>query len=857
VLTCLIVGIFGLIDINAQENNQKIQNESLTNDSSTTVTSNTGIIRNYKDQIQYIELCKSIEKTIQEEKKSRLTLKKIFAQVISDQARDEKSFNDYKIKLSSYTNLLAMENTRLKELERTYNSTNAVLYQIDKQEDTLNAQLKSINQLYSQTSERHTTNKKQLSQISIEKKGDKLTVPEILVENLETLTFILEDKLLVLDKIRSIYNEQSRQYSEIKLSFQNLKNKCQSYINEKRTKVLFQRRSFTSEFSVFQQFQAELIMIGSKWKALFSRHFWISYHKNLWQTYGIFMYTSLVVFILIFTIFFQLKLLFQRLMIKLQSSDNYFWCTFSFHLITKSIVIIGMTMLCIIVCSLLYSPIIAALFTRNVLIMWLFTRWILDAAKFWSQENEQRYSISNAAYKKIFMFIFAVRITFIFYMIVYFSMDSSGILLDILRVSFEIVLLITVVIAWKIFFKTNENKFQTNRLLLIRLRIIAIILNCIICSSLLMELSGFSELSIYWQISWARFVIVFLWSILIFMLIKEFNVSFSPWEASEDVQQNTRQTIKWTFIRISYLIWGLLTVICVLLAWGVTVKTIINLFMILNHPIPVGGISISLPGFMYSFLILIFTHMFVKIWRTNILKKMLANSGMAKGIQATVSTITSYSFWVFGTIIALNAIGISTTSLTVAFGALGIGLGFGLQNIFNNFISGLILLFERPIQVGDWIEINGIWGSVEKINVRSTVVTSVDNAALIIPNSEFISGRLTNWSFKDPKIRRTITIGVAYGSDIHKVKEILLDIANTHHRVYHTPAPDVVFTDFGDSALVFDLRIWVHVDFSMSTRTDIRFEIDRRFKEENIIIPFPQRDVHVYQVDSKEANAKQ
>ena len=852
ILSCLIVCIFGLTNIAAQENSNL--NKSFTNDSSITVTSSTGVIQNYKDQMQYIDLCKSIESTIQEEKKSRFALKKTFAQILNDQAKDEKSFNDYKIKLSSYTNLLSVEKTRLKELEQTYIAANTVIYQIDRQADELNTQLKSVNELYSQTSERHATNKNQLSQISIEKKGDILTVPEILVENLETLTLILEDKLFLLDQIRSIYSEQSRNYSEIKLSFQNLKTKCQSYINEKRTKALFQRKTFTSNVTLFQQFRTELVMIGSKWKSLFSSHFWISYHHQLWQTYGIFIYTSMIVFIFILTLLFQLKHLFQRLLIKGHALENYFWGTFAFHLITKSIVITGMTMLAIIVCILLYSPIIAVLFIKNVLIMWLFTRWILDATKFWAQQNVQRYPISNATYKKVLMVILAVRITFIFYMIVYFSIDRSGLLLNILRITFEIISLIAVVIAWKIFFRTHENKFQKNRHLLIRFRMIAISINFIVCASLLMELSGFSELSVYWQISWARLMIVSLWSILIFMLITEINKNIILVEHSDDVHQNTRQTIKWTCIRLSYLIWGLVTVVCILLAWGVTVTTIIHLFKILNYPIPIGGITISLPGFIYSFLILIFTHLFVKIWRTTILKKMLANSGMAKGIQETVSTITSYSFWVFGTIIALNAVGVSTTSLTVAFGALGIGLGFGLQNIFNNFISGLILLFERPIQVGDWIEINGIWGSVEKINVRSTVVKSVDNAALIVPNSEFISGRLTNWSFKDPKIRRSITIGVAYGSDIHKVKDILLDIANNHHHVYRTPAPDVVFSDFGDSALIFNLRIWVHVDFSISTRTDIRFEIDRRFKEEKIMIPFPQRDVHIFNVDHKEEN---
>ena len=847
-LSIFMLFFLGITVIQAQD-----ENELLTNSPSETIT-NTKVIRKFKDQIQYIDLCKSIENTIQEEKKSLFTLKKTYAQEIIDQDTNEKAYNDNKIMLSSYTNLLAMENIQIKELERTYISANTVIYQINEQEDVLKTQLKSANQLYTQTSERYDTNKKQLAEISIEKNGDKLTIPEILVENLETLTLILEDKLALLETTRSLYKQQTKNYAEIKLAFRNFKSKCQSYINEKRTKALFKRRSFDSN-SVMQQIQSEGLIIVSKWKSFFYTHFWISYHNELWQTYGIFMYTSLIVFFFIFAVLFQLKQIFKRLMIKLQSLHHYFWCMFAFHLFSRSIIIIGATFLSIVMCALLYYPITAVLFTKNVLIMWLFTKWILDAAKFWGNQDEQIFSISNMTYHKILMFVSALRLSFIFYFIVYFSLDGSGFLLDILRILFETFLLVSVVIAWKLFFKSNEKEFQQNRHRLIRFRIIAISINFIVCASLLMELSGFSELSIYWQLSWARFGIVFLWSILIFMLVKELNTNIIPAAMSDDAQQNTRQTIKWTCIRTSFLIWALISFVSVLLAWGVTLKTIINLFKILNHPIPVGGMKISLPGFVYSFLILILTHMIVKIWRTTILKKMLANSGMAKGIQDTVSTITSYSFWVFGTILALNAVGISTTSLTVAFGALGIGLGFGLQNIFNNFISGLILLFERPIQVGDWVEVNGIWGSIEKINVRSTVVKSVDNAALIIPNSEFISNRLTNWSFKDPKIRRTITIGVAYGSNIHNVRDILLDIAKKHPRVYRMPSPDVVFTDFGDSALIFDLRIWVHVDYSISTRTDIRFEIDRRFKEEDIVIPFPQRDLHIYQT-GKEVTEK-
>ena len=138
-------------------------------------------------------------------------------------------------------------------------------------------------------------------------------------------------------------------------------------------------------------------------------------------------------------------------------------------------------------------------------------------------------------------------------------------------------------------------------------------------------------------------------------------------------------------------------------------------------------------------------------------------------------------------------------------GALGIGIGFGLQNIFNNFLSGIILLFERPIQVGDEIELNGVWATVKKINVRSTIVQTYDNASVIIPNSDLISTQVTNWSFKDRRLRRNIDVGVAYGSDVELVRKTLLEVAEKTNRVLKIPKPDVIFKDFGDSALIFQI----------------------------------------------------
>jgi small-conductance mechanosensitive channel len=147
--------------------------------------------------------------------------------------------------------------------------------------------------------------------------------------------------------------------------------------------------------------------------------------------------------------------------------------------------------------------------------------------------------------------------------------------------------------------------------------------------------------------------------------------------------------------------------------------------------------------------------------------------------------------------------------------------------------------------VGDYVEVNGLWAEVKKINVRSTVVQTFDNAAVIIPNSDFISQQVTNWSFKDLRMRRHIEVGVAYGSDIELVRETLLTIAAESKETLKFPRPDVIFMDHADSALIFRLRIWTHVDNYFSATSAIRFELDKRFRELGIEIAFPQRDVHI------------
>ena len=235
----------------------------------------------------------------------------------------------------------------------------------------------------------------------------------------------------------------------------------------------------------------------------------------------------------------------------------------------------------------------------------------------------------------------------------------------------------------------------------------------------------------------------------------------------------------------------------------------------------------------------------MRVGRSLLKERILDKKSLERGLKDSILTIASYLGWGLGLLLALGTLGVDGTSLAVVFGALSIGIGFGLQTIFNNFISGLILLFERPIQVGDYVEVNGLWAEVKKINVRATVVQTFDNAAVIIPNSEFISQQVTNWSFKDKRMRRNIEVGVAYGSDIDLVEKTLLEIAHSMRGVYKYPKPDVLFIDHADSALIFRLRVWLHVDDSWTVPSKIRCEIDRRFRELGIEIAFPQRDLHI------------
>lgn len=264
----------------------------------------------------------------------------------------------------------------------------------------------------------------------------------------------------------------------------------------------------------------------------------------------------------------------------------------------------------------------------------------------------------------------------------------------------------------------------------------------------------------------------------------------------------------------------------------------------------IGQVEITLFLFLIAALIITFAYRLSKTLNGHVLPFFFERHDLDQGIQFTLERLVHYVIMLVAVFVSLTTVGINLSALTVFAGVLGVGIGFGMQNIASNFISGLILLFERPIKVGDRVLIDDVIGDVENINMRATVVKTLENERIIIPNSYFLEEKVVNRSISDPRLRLTIPIGVAYGTDVHKVRDILLDIAKLfkeeNHYVLDSPQPFVNFTGFGDSSLDFQLFIWIsNPKEVIRIKSDLNFSIYDQLNKHGIEIPFPQRDLHI------------
>ncbi|WP_372633499.1 mechanosensitive ion channel family protein [Fodinibius sp.] len=271
------------------------------------------------------------------------------------------------------------------------------------------------------------------------------------------------------------------------------------------------------------------------------------------------------------------------------------------------------------------------------------------------------------------------------------------------------------------------------------------------------------------------------------------------------------------------------------------IRDILNfrIFSVSESPVTVGSILIFL-------LLITFFIGAAILARRALNRRVFKRIKIDAGTSYTLSRITQYAIITIGILVSFNFVGINLSSLTVIFGLLSVGIGFGLQNVTANFISGLIILFERPISVGDRVVVSDIEGDVTEINIRSTMVRTVNNIFIIVPNSEFVSKDVINYSHGDPTYRLDIDVGVSYGSDLDTVLKALREVAEENSKVMRKPEPEVHFIEFGESSWNMQLRAWIrNVKEYPGIRNELNQAIVRNFKKYGVEIPFPQRDLHV------------
>lgn len=259
----------------------------------------------------------------------------------------------------------------------------------------------------------------------------------------------------------------------------------------------------------------------------------------------------------------------------------------------------------------------------------------------------------------------------------------------------------------------------------------------------------------------------------------------------------------------------------------------------------VKGTRISFDSVVQGLLFFLATLYLTRVVKYFIRDRVLSRTNIDVAAQSSIVTIIGYVGGLVALLVGLSIMGLDFKNLAIVFGALSVGIGFGLQNIVNNFVSGLLILFERPIKEGDWVVVGGNEGIVRKINIRSTEIETFDKASILIPNANILSTDLTNWTHSDMYGRVIVPVGVSYDSDVKKVRQILLDCAAQEPQVLSKPAPYVWFTEFADNSLNFELRCIVQNVMNKGTvKSNLMFSILDAFNKEGIEIPFPQRVVH-------------
>lgn len=785
----------------------------------------------------------SVEKILEVEQKTLGHLQEQLASAQNLKETVERELDAYKLQMSIHGNLLLLPTSDAADLEKARNDQKAALHAISTRLDKLKEKQGAVERLHVQTKEKYAIDDKPLTAIKAEPGKDGSAAKRR--RQFETLLQVISDQRETVEKTLETYTEYIARLEQTREAILALMGRFEQEIPIRKKQDLLKRTTGPGATIGAASVKDELGRLAKQAALLMTAAFWTQQMRAVWGpgTFSFYMFAFLLFLVYLVLLRTRRFCSAWKVGLVMESRPR---TGRTLHLVERSLPLFGVTLFLYAYAQarLLFSAAPITQVVVHVLSVLLFCRWAQDALRLWS-ENDATCA-AQPLVSRLRVLIASARIFAIVYIAAAW-MIGQGTLLFWSRMLFEAAFFFWSLSFWKTFrFKLCDGPSTKSRWTVLLISVSVGLGYIIAGGGLLAELAGYGNFALHWYVSWGRSVVVLLWAGLLFGSLREVDAaSAKPSDIQDDAPKEKAKPVKWLLFKLSWLAWAGALILGLVFAWGGTQTIVVALVEGLTRPIQIGNITFNLAGFVYTAVILLGAHAGIRLLRNLVKNRILSDSGLEPGIRESITTVTSYVLWGLAILLSLNVLGLSTTSIAVALGALSIGLGFGLQNIFNNFVSGLILLIERPVQVGDVIQLNDTWGTVTKINVRSTLVQTFDNASLIIPNSDMISNQVTNWSFKDLRLRRNIVVGVAYGSDTALVEKTLLEIAHAHPKVLNPPKPEVLFQDFGDSALIFKLRLWSTMDHFIGVETDVRFAIDRLFRERHIEIAFPQRDIHI------------
>ena len=426
-------------------------------------------------------------------------------------------------------------------------------------------------------------------------------------------------------------------------------------------------------------------------------------------------------------------------------------------------------------------------------------------------------------------------------------MDMLGFPIPLIRLFTALVSLVGLLLCWRLAAASARN--QGSRLYGWMLRCGSLFFAVVIVA----ELWGETALASYLFVSFIRSLTTVLVFVLAMFMIRgalEWLFKNTPLRQTSVMYGDDTENIIDRLARlIDIAIVGLVLAPGMLMIWGVYDNLTEATQALLSLGFNLGSQKISVGLLLVSTGILYTCFLASWIFQKLLMDEVIFKRRFEKGVRISIGRLFHYTIIVTGFLYAISTLGFEISQITIMLSALGVGIGFGLQGIVNNFVSGLILLFERPVRVGDVIQLAGDWAEIKNIGIRATTVQTFDRADRIIPNADLISNEVTNWTLTNRQIRLIIPVGVAYGSDVDLVTETLLNCAQTNPKVAKRPDPKVRFLNFGESTLDFELRVFISdFDLRIEVRDTLNRQIDRCFRDANIEIAFPQRDVHLRSV---------